>query len=126
MARSRELPRIQRLLAIHLEDDRREEADFQRTYQDRDDASYTPDEAEKSFSQVHPMLGQVRSYRGADINTPVTTHDAGEILFGMRLNRDEGFYERRDAAHHYMAVNDVQTAVANRHNISPLRRAVGE
>jgi len=131
MARYRELPRIQRLLAIHLEDDRREEADFQKDYSKDHDPSYTPAEAETAFREVHPQLAQRRDYSDADINTPVDEHDANQLLVDLRASRDKGGKKlknlsRDELGTHISGEMDVRSAVANRHNISPLRFAGDE
>ena len=128
MGRYRELPRIQRLLAIHLEDDRREEADFQKDYSQDHDPSYTPAEAETAFRDLHPQLAERRDYSGADINTPVDEHDANQLLVDLRASRDKGGKKLKNLSRDEMGTHisgemDVRAAVAKRHSTSPLRFA---
>jgi hypothetical protein len=124
MARYRELPRIQRLLAIHLDDKRK---DYVEDMEHLNSNGYnvTPEVSEDDFRAIHPMVGQERAYLGADINDSVSVSQAYNVLRDLRTNRDEGM-TNTDYVNHLSGVDDVREAVANRHNISPLRRAVGE
>jgi hypothetical protein len=131
MARYRELPRIQRLLAIHLDDKRK---DYVEDMEHLNSNGYnvTPEVSEDDFRASHPMVGQERAYLGADINDSVSVSQAYNVLRDLRTNRDKGGpnlskgLTNTDYVNHLSGVDDIRDAVANRHNISPLRRAVGE
>jgi len=130
MARYRELPRIQRLLAIHLDDKRK---DYVEDMEHLNSNGYnvTPEVSEDDFRAIHPMVGQERAYLGADINDPVSVSQAYNVLRDLRTNRDKGGpnltkLTNTDYVNHLSGVDDIREAVANRHKISPLRRAVGE
>lgn len=77
------------------------------------------------FRAIHPMLGEERAYLGADINDSVSVSQAYNVLRDLRTNRDKGM-TNTDYVNHLSGVDDIREAVANRHKISPLRRAVGE
>lgn len=130
MARSRELPRIQRLLAIHL-DDKRKSYIGDMEYLKHEGYDVTPDEYEDNLRQIHPMLGKERAYLGANLRTPVSVSQAYNVIRDLRTGRDKGGpnltkLTNTEYINHLSGVDDVRDAVANRHNISPLRRAVGE
>ena len=130
MARSRELPRIQRLLAIHLDDKRKDYVEDMEHF-NKNGFNEGPEVYEDHFRGIHPMLGQERAYLGADINDSVSVSQAYNVLRDLRTNRDKGGpnltkLTNTDYVNHLSGVDDIREAVANRHKISPLRRAVGE
>jgi hypothetical protein len=97
----------------------------------KNDSNDGPEVYEDHFRGIHPMLGQERAYLGADINDSVSVSQAYNVLRDLRTNRDEGGpnltkLTNTDYVNHLSGVDDIREAVANRHNISPLRRAVGE
>jgi len=124
MARYRELPRIQRLLAIHLDDKRKDYVEDMEHF-NKNGFNEGPDLWEGHFRAIHPMLGEDRAGLGANIYDPVSVSQSYNVLRNLRTNRDKGM-TNTDYVNHLSGVDDIRDAVANRHNISPLRRAVGE
>jgi hypothetical protein len=129
MARYRELPRIQRLLAIHLDDKRKDYVeDMANHFNNFNEGSEL---YENHFRAIHPALGKERAYLGTNINNPVSVSQAYNVLRDLRTGRDKGGpnltkLTNTEYNNHLSGVDDVREAVANRHNISPLRIAVGE
>lgn len=130
MARSRELPRIQRLLAIHLDDKRKDYVEDMNHF-NTNGFNEGPEVYEDHFRAIHPALGQERAYLGANIHNPVSVSQAYNVIRDLRTGRDKGGpnltkLTNTEYNNHLSGVDDLREAIANRHNISPLRIAVGE